>query len=235
MYTQMEKGLLMNENASVQSVIPIPRINELAPLFEAASTHGTIRLQDYRGKWLVLFSHPADFTPVCTTEFVAFARLYPEFLASNCDLLGLSVDSPYSHVAWLRSIEEHFGVQVLFPVIADLKLEVATAYGMMHPKDLDTATVRSTFIIDPEGRIRTIIYYPMTTGRSVREILRVVQALQTADDNQAATPESWQPGDKLVAYPPFSPEEAEARASQYGNDYKDWYLCMKSASDRRIG
>ncbi|HEB97595.1 MAG TPA: peroxiredoxin [Sedimenticola thiotaurini] len=205
----------------------MPRINEPAPAFEAPTTHGVKRLQDYRGRWLVLFSHPADFTPVCTTEFMAFAKHHQEFQAIGTELLGLSIDSHYSHVAWVRNIREKFGVEVQFPIIADLKMEVARAYGMIHPGAADTSAVRATFIIDPEGVLRAMVYYPMTNGRSIEEILRLVKALQTSDQNGVATPEGWQPGDKVIVPPPASTEEAEKRVSE-GYECVDWYFCKKS-------
>lgn len=156
--------------APAAAVVSMPRINEPAPAFRAQTTHGELSLQDYRGKWLVLFSHPADFTPVCTTEFSAFARQAPAFNAIGCELLGLSIDSIYAHLAWVRNIEEKFGVSIPFPIIEDLSMTVARAYGMIHPGAADTAAVRATFIIDPAGILRAMVYYPMTNGRSVAEI-----------------------------------------------------------------
>src|SRR3954468_10065141 len=167
---------------STEAVTPhIPRINEPAPEFEAKSTHGIIKLSDYtsKGKWVLLFSHPADFTPVCTTEFIEFARNHAEFEKRNVQLIGNSVDSVYSHIAWVRNIEENFGVQVKFPVIADLDQKVAKAFGMVHEAVSDTATVRAVFFIDPKGVIRALLYYPLSLGRNVDEILRVFEALQT--------------------------------------------------------
>ena len=153
----------------------IPRINDPAPDFEARSTHGIIRLSDYtsKGKWVLLFSHPADFTPVCTTEFVEFARHHPEFEKRNIQLLGNSVDSVYSHIAWVRNIEEHFKLRVPFPVIADLDQKIAVTYGMVHEAVSDTAAVRAVFFIDPKQNIRAILYYPMSCGRNIAELLRV--------------------------------------------------------------
>jgi alkyl hydroperoxide reductase subunit AhpC len=148
----------------------MPRLNEPAPAFEAPTTHGVKKLEDYRGKWLVLFSHPADFTPVCTTEFIAFAKRHADFQAINCELLGLSIDSNYSHIAWERNIKEKFGVEIGFPIIADLSMQVARAYGMIQPGASDTSAVRATFIIDPEGVLRAMVYYPMSNGRSIRRV-----------------------------------------------------------------
>lgn len=205
-----------------------PRMNEKAPAFEAPTTHGTKTLDDYHGRWLVLFSHPADFTPVCTTEFMAFAKRHEDFQAIDTELLGLSIDSHYSHVAWVRNIKEKFDVDVKFPIIADLSMDVAQAYGMIQPGASDTSAVRATFIIDPEGILRAMIYYPMTNGRSIDEILRLIKALQTSDANKVATPEAWQPGDKVIVPPPASVEEAEARANSGEYECTDWYFCKKA-------
>lgn len=205
-----------------------PRMNEKAPAFEAPTTHGTKNLDDYHGQWLVLFSHPADFTPVCTTEFMAFAKRHEDFRAINTELLGLSIDSHYSHVAWVRNIKEKFDVDVKFPIIADLSMDVARAYGMIQPGASDTSAVRATFVIDPEGILRAMIYYPMTNGRSIDEILRLIKALQTSDANKVATPEAWQPGDKVIVPPPASVEEAEARANSGEYECTDWYFCKKA-------
>lgn len=207
--------------------ISMPRINERAPEFEARTTHGVKKLSDYEGRWLVLFSHPADFTPVCTTEFMAFARHYDDFQKLNCDLLGLSIDSYYSHVAWVRNIKEKFGVEIQFPIIEDLSMNVARAYGMIHPGAADTSAVRATFIIDPKGTLRAMVYYPMTNGRSIPEFLRLVTALQASDANKIATPEGWQPGDKVIVPPPQDATAAETRLGE-GYECTDWYFCKKS-------
>ena len=204
----------------------IPRINEPAPAFKAKTTHGDRSLEDYRGKWLVLFSHPADFTPVCTTEFTGFANAAGEFAAANCELLGLSIDSIYSHLAWVGNIKEKFGVEIPFPIIEDLSMNVARAYGMIHPGASDTSAVRATFIIDPQGILRAMVYYPMTNGRSVAEILRLVRGLQTSLANGVATPEGWQPGDKVLAGAPKTVEEVDARLAE-GLETTDWYFSMK--------
>ncbi|AGA34358.1 Alkyl hydroperoxide reductase subunit C-like protein [Thioalkalivibrio nitratireducens DSM 14787] len=216
-----------NINA-VQNPAPgMPRLNEPAPEFEAKTTHGVKKLSDYRGKWVVLFSHPADFTPVCTTEFMAFANAYPEFQELNAELVGLSIDSNYAHLAWVRNIKEKFGVDIPFPIIEDLSMKVANAYGMIQPGASDTSAVRATFIIDDRGVLRAMVYYPMTNGRSIPEFLRLVKALQTSDSHGVATPESWQPGDKVIVPPPATAEGAEARM-QEGYECKDWYFCTKS-------
>lgn len=205
----------------------LPQINAPAPDFEAKTTHGVRKLADYKGKWLVLFSHPADFTPVCTTEFMAFAQYHPEFQKLNCDLLGLSIDSFYSHVAWVRNIKEKFGVEIPFPIIEDLSMKVANDYGMIHPGAADTSAVRATFIIDDKGILRAMVYYPMTNGRSIPEFLRLVTALQTSDKNKVATPAGWQPGDKVIVPTPQDADAAEKRMSE-GYECADWYFCKKS-------
>lgn len=205
----------------------MPRINEPAPDFTAKTTHGPLSLADYRGKWLILFSHPADFTPVCTTEFMGFARHADQFKAMNTELLGLSIDSNYAHIAWVRSIKEKFGVEIPFPIIEDISMQVASAYGMVHPGASDTQAVRATFFIDPEGMLRAMVYYPMSNGRSIAEFVRLMQALQTADANKIATPEGWQPGDKVIVPPPQTAPAAEARAGE-GHDYVDWYFSTKT-------
>ena len=210
-----------------QSAPAMPRLNEPAPAFEAPTTHGVKRLEDYRGKWLVLFSHPADFTPVCTTEFIAFAKRHADFQAINCELLGLSIDSNFSHIAWERNIKEKFGVEIGFPIIADLSMQVARAYGMIQPGASDTSAVRATFIIDPEGVLRAMVYYPMNAGRSIDEIHRLLVALQTADENACAMPENWRPGDPVIVPTPATPEAALARAGE-GYDTVDWYFSTRT-------
>ena len=205
----------------------MPRINEPAPPFKAKTTHGERSLDDYKGKWLVLFSHPADFTPVCTTEFMGFAKAADRFKALNCELLGLSIDSVHSHIAWMRSIEEKFGVEIPFPIIDDLSMNVAKAFGMIHPGASDTSAVRATFIIDPEGIVRAMVYYPMSNGRSVDEFVRLLTALQTSDANKVATPENWQPGEPVIVPPPATAEAAKARKDE-GYDYTDWYFSKKT-------
>ncbi len=211
----------------IQNTPVMPRLNEPAPNFEAKTTHGIRKLADYKGKWLVLFSHPADFTPVCTTEFMAFARYYPEFQKLNCELIGLSIDSYYAHVAWVRNIKEKFGVDIPFPIIEDLSMKVAKDYGMIQPGASDTSAVRATFVIDDRGILRAMVYYPMTNGRSIPEFLRLVAALQTSDKYKVATPEGWQPGDKVIVPPPQDVNAAEARMAE-GHECTDWYFCRKS-------
>ena len=217
----------MNDMTETRTVGQMPRMNEPAPRFEAPTTHGVKRLEDYKGRWLVLFSHPADFTPVCTTEFMAFAKAHADFQAIDTELLGLSIDSNHSHVAWVRNIKEKFGVEIPFPIIADLSMNVANAYGMVQPGASDTSAVRATFVIDPEGMMRAMVYYPMTNGRSIDEILRLVKSLQTSTEHGVATPEGWQPGDKVIVPPPSGTEEAEQRVNE-GYECVDWYFCKKS-------
>ncbi len=206
-----------------------PRLYEPAPDFQAVTTHGVKKLGDYRGRWLVLFSHPSDFTPVCTTEFIAFAKAHPSFQAIKCDLLGLSIDSVFSHIAWVRNIKEKFDVEIPFPIIEDLSMQVAHAYGMVQPGASDTAAVRAVFVIDPAGVLRAMLYYPMSNGRSVEEILRLVQALQTSDQHKVATPEGWKFGDKVIVPPPKTAAEAEQRVSANGATCVDWYFCQREA------
>jgi peroxiredoxin (alkyl hydroperoxide reductase subunit C) len=207
-------------------VVSLPLLGGKAPDFEALTTQGTLRLSDFKGSWLVLFSHPADFTPVCTTEFMAFSEIYDELQKRNTELLGLSVDSVSSHIAWIRNVEEKMGIKIPFPIIADLNKEVSTLFGMIHPSQSKTETIRCVFIMDPEGIVRTILYYPLTTGRNMQEILRIIDALQTTDKHKVATPANWKPGDPVVVPPPGTAEQAEERVKE-GYDCKDWYLCFK--------
>ncbi|CAZ89970.1 putative peroxiredoxin [Thiomonas arsenitoxydans] len=209
----------------------LPRLNEPAPNFNAVTTHGPRTLADYKGKWLILFSHPADFTPVCTTEFMGFAREAETFKSMNCELLGLSIDSIFAHLAWVRSIKQHFGVDIPFPIIEDLKMEVARAYGMIHPGAADTQAVRATFFIDPNGILRAMVYYPMSNGRSINEFVRLLQALQTSDKHGVATPEAWCPGDKVIVPPPktsAAAEERVAKGAAQGMEVTDWYFSKKT-------
>ncbi|TCO72768.1 peroxiredoxin [Chromatocurvus halotolerans] len=208
--------------------IGLPRLNERAPAFNAPTTDGPRSLEDYEGRWLVLFSHPADFTPVCTTEFIAFARRAQDFNTRGAELLGLSIDSTHSHIAWIRNIEEKFGVRIPFPIIADLKMDVARAYGMIHPGAADTSAVRATFIIDPKGVLRAMVYYPMSNGRSIDEFLRLLDALQTSDEHGVATPENWHPGEKVIVPPAKTAAEAAERMSSGEYDCVDFYFCQKA-------
>ena len=215
--------------------LTLPGLSQPAPAFEAKTTHGPKRLADYRDRWLVLFSHPADFTPVCTTEFAAFARAFPRFQALGCDLLGLSIDSTHAHIAWMRSIEANLGVKVEFPIIEDLSMEVSRAYGMLQPGASDTAAVRAVFVIDPQSVLRAMLYHPMSSGRSIDEILRLLQSLQTCDAEKVATPEGWRPGDPVIVPPPATLEEANqrnARAAAEGWECVDYYLCKRTLAVR---
>jgi peroxiredoxin 2/4 len=204
----------------------MPRIGERAPDFQALTTHGPLSMSDLKGQWVVLFSHPADFTPVCTTEFVALARLADEFAKRNVKLVGLSVDSIHSHLAWLRNIEEKLGVKIPFPVIADVDMKVANKFGMIQPEASTTAPVRALFVIDPEGFIQALIYYPLQTGRSTDEILRLVDALQTTYQHHVATPANWRPGEKVIVPPPLTQEQVEELQR---SDYEkiDFYLMKR--------
>jgi len=215
----------MNQNnMENQELAPMPlRLEEPAPQFTAPTTHGEISLKDYEGKWVVLFSHPADFTPVCTTEFIAFAKAAEDFRRLDTELIGLSIDSVFSHIAWERDIKDKFGVEVTFPIIADLGMDVAGKYGMIHPSASGTSAVRAVFVIDPEQKLRAMIYYPMTTGRSIAEVMRLVQGLQLNREHGLATPEAWQPGQPCIVPPPATRDAAEERV---GSDYDvtTWYF-----------
>ena len=206
----------------------IPRIGEPAPSFEIETTHGVINSESYKGKWFILFSHPSDFTPVCTTEFIGFQRIFPELQELNTELIGLSIDSVHSHIAWVRNIEEKFQVKIEFPIIADLNKEVAIKYGMLMAGNQSTEASRAVFVVDDKQVIRAIIYYPLSTGRNMDEILRLVRALQTADEYAVATPADWMPGEKVIVKPPRTQQEADERANSDEYDYVDWYFSKKN-------
>ena len=200
-------------------------------MFRISALHSKrARLSDYNGAWLILFSHPADFTPVCTTEFMAFSQIYDDLKKRNVELLGLSVDSVSSHIAWIKNCEEKMGVKIPFPIIADLNKEVAKKFGMIHPGESKTETVRCVFVIDSESKIRAMIYYPLITGRNMAEIIRLVDALQTSDKYKVATPANWKPGEPVVVPAPTTIEQADERVKQEGYECKDWYLCTKKTS-----
>lgn len=199
----------------------LPLIGELAPDFQARSTRGPVTLSDYRGRWLLLLSHPADFTPVCTSEFVALARSAERFKRLGCELVALSVDSLFAHIAWVLAIEEKFGVTVDFPIVEDVSLVISRVFGMVHPGAATTATIRAVFVIDPEGVIQAIQYYPMAVGRSVDELLRLVAALQAAAGSECSVPADWREGDPVLAPPPVGLDEARLRKGQA--DSRDWY------------
>jgi peroxiredoxin (alkyl hydroperoxide reductase subunit C) len=208
-----------------------PRIelNGPAPDFEANTTMGTVRLSSWQpGKWVILFSHPSDFTPVCTTEFIEFARNADALDKRNTVLLGNSIDSVFSHIAWIRNIEEKTGVAIRFPVIADLDQRVARLYGMIHKPSADTATVRCVFLIDPKRTIRAMVYYPMSVGRNIDEIIRVIDALQTADKHGVACPANWRPGQDVIVPPPKTAPEAAERAQHKEYQVTDWYFSKRS-------
>lgn len=213
-------------DAAKPAAPPGARIDEVAPDFEARSTQGIVRMSDYRGRWLVFFSHPADFTPVCTSEFLAFQNAAARFEALDADLLGLSIDSLYAHIAWIKDIEARFDTRITFPIIEDISMTVARLYGMVHDASATTAAVRSVFFIDPDGYIRAMIHYPMNVGRSVEEILRVLNALQVSDRNLVATPEGWVPGTPTVLPPPIDQAEADQRAQIAGGT---WYYTKSEA------
>lgn len=205
-----------------------------APDFTATTTFGPLRLSDYKGKWVVLFSHPGDFTPVCTTEFIAFAQAEPQFAEQNAQLLGLSIDSNPSHLAWVYAIYLTTGVEIPFPVIADRTGEIARLYGMIAPDASKQETVRNVFLIDPQQKIRAILIYPLTNGRSIPEILRLLTALQTTDKYKVVTPANWQPGQPVLVPPPQTYEGLLSRQNDpkaQGLTCKDWFLCGKELPD----
>ena len=209
-----------------QECLSFPSIGEPAPDFEAETTHGPLKLSSLKGKWVILFSHPADFTPVCTTEFLAFSEIHDELVALNVQLVGLSVDSVSAHLAWVHAVKEKMGVQIPFPIIADLTMKVSNLYGMIHRGQSSTAAVRAVFFIDDKGIMRAMLYYPLSNGRYMPEILRMVKAFQTSDKFKVATPANWQPGDKVVVPAPKTAAEMEKRPTE-GYECKDWYLCFR--------
>jgi len=220
----------------MEQAMRLPLIGEKAPSFKAETTQGPITFpDDFKGKWVVFFSHPADFTPVCTTEFMTFASMQPEFEKLNCKLLGLSIDSTYSHIAWLRTIREKIeykgmkGVEVTFPVISDLTMDVARAFGMLQPAASNTQAVRAVFIIDPQAVVRAILYYPLSNGRNMAEIKRLLMAMQLSDKHKVATPANWQPGDDVIVPPPGSCGVAKERMEKPDEDVRclDWFMCLK--------
>jgi peroxiredoxin (alkyl hydroperoxide reductase subunit C) len=215
----------------MQESVSLPKIGDTAPDFTAVTTQSAgMKFSEWQGdSWVVLFSHPADFTPVCSTELTEFARRAPEFAAIDTKLIGLSVDSIHSHLAWLQNMKEKLGVEVRYPLIADPDTKVSQLYGMIHPGASATATVRAVFVIDPKRVIRALVYYPMNAGRNVDEIIWLVTALQTADQYACALPVNWKPGEKVVVPPPKQVAEVEERLSHAGKDYeiKDFYLCLR--------
>lgn len=210
-----------NSNSAITAAYPALMLDRPVPSFIARSTQGVVSLDDYKGRWLIMFAHPADFTPVCTSEFIALQGAANEFEMRDCALLGLSVDSIYAHVAWVRNIKEKFGVEIKFPIVEDISMAISTAYGMLDSSSNSTATVRAVFFIDPLGILRAKIFYPMQVGRSVAEIIRVISALQSADEQQMSTPEGWMPGEKLVPMAPTTLKEANSISAM--PDMTEWY------------
>lgn len=207
----------------------MPRIGDMAPDFEAVTTTGVIKFSEYnKGSWVILFSHPADFTPVCTTEMSGFANESDFFEKHNTKLMGLSIDSIHSHIAWVNAVDEKTGVLFNFPIIADLDMKVAKLYGMLQPGESETAAVRAVFIMDPTGKIRLIMYYPLNVGRNMDEIKRALLALQTSDEYKVAMPLNWQPGDKVIVGAPKTLEGLKERKADTSLEQVDWYLAKKS-------
>ena len=215
------------EELNIQN--PMPRIGDLAPDFEAKTTAGPIKLSDFaKDKWIVFFSHPADFTPVCTTEMSGFAQRKSEFTALNTELLGLSIDSIHAHLGWVNNVHKNTGVYFDFPIIADIDMKVSKLYGMLQPNESETAAVRAVFFIDPKKKIRLIMYYPLNVGRNMDEILRALNALQTSDKHSVAMPLDWKPGDKVIIPPPKTLKEMESRLADPNCELVDFYLAKKS-------
>ncbi len=231
----------MEQNPQTPS-LAMPRIGDKAPSFKAVTTQGGITFpEQFVGSWVILFSHPADFTPVCTSEFMTFANLEGKFAEANCRLVGLSIDGLYSHIAWLRTIKEKIeykgmkNVEVKFPLIEDITMEVAKKYGMIQPGESQTKAVRAVFVIDPKGIIRTIIYYPLSLGRNFEELYRVVVALQTADSFSIATPADWQPGDDVIVPTAGSCGAAKERMESKDEMHcYDWFFCTKKLSKDKV-
>lgn len=226
-----------------QEIFTMPRIGDKAPAFKAVTTQGNIDFpHDYKGKWIILFSHPADFTPVCTSEFMAFGKMQQEFDDLNCQLVGLSIDGLSSHIAWLRTIKEKIqykgmkNIDVQFPLIDDIKMNVANKYGMVQPNESDTKAVRAVFYIDPAGIIRTIIYYPLNLGRNFAELKRILIGLQTSDEFGVSLPADWQPGDEVVVPAPTTTEAANKRMEKQteGVTCYDWFFCTKKLSKEEV-
>lgn len=226
----------------------MPRIGDAAPAFEANTTQGHISFpSDFKGKWKILFSHPADFTPVCTTEFMTFGHMAEEFEALNCQLIGLSIDGIHSHIAWLRTIREKIdfrgmkGIEVKFPLIDDISMNVAKLYGMIQPGESTTSAVRAVFFIDPQDKIRTIMYYPLSLGRNFDEIKRVLIGLQTVDNFGVALPADWRPGDEVIVPPAGSCGVAKERSEGADKELHcyDWFFCTrqlpKEEVERKLG
>ncbi len=218
-----------NENLQQEQIISMPRIGDQAPDFEAVTTKGKIKMSEFaKDKWVVMFSHPADFTPVCTTEMSGFATRKNEFDALNTELLGLSIDSVHAHLGWVQNVRENTGVYFDFPIIADIDMKVSKLYGMLQPNESETSAVRAVFFIDPNKKIRLVMYYPLNVGRNMDEILRALDALQTSDKYKVAMPLDWKRGDKVIVSPPKTLDELNARLEDDSLEKVDWYLAKKS-------
>jgi peroxiredoxin (alkyl hydroperoxide reductase subunit C) len=224
----------MEEESKQQMSMPL--IGDDAPKFKAKTTMGEINFpDDYKGKWVIFFSHPADFTPVCTTEFMTFASMQKELKDLNCELIGLSIDSIYAHIAWLRTIKEKIeykgmkNVEIMFPVIEDLKMDISKKFGMVQPNASTTQAVRAVFLIDPKAKVRAMLYYPLSNGRNMQEIKRLLLAMQKSDKEQIATPANWQPGDDVIIPPPGSCGVAKERMEkkEEGKYCLDWFMCFR--------
>ncbi|KYC52008.1 MAG: putative peroxiredoxin [Candidatus Methanofastidiosum methylothiophilum] len=224
----------MEEEPKQQMSMPL--IGDDAPKFKAKTTMGEINFpDDYKGKWVIFFSHPADFTPVCTTEFMTFASMQKELKDLNCELIGLSIDSIYAHIAWLRTIKEKIeykgmkNVEIMFPVIEDLKMDISKKFGMVQPNASTTQAVRAVFLIDPKAKVRAMLYYPLSNGRNMQEIKRLLLAMQKSDKEQIATPANWQPGDDVIIPPPGSCGVAKERMEkkEEGKYCLDWFMCFR--------
>src|SRR5574344_1248246 len=208
------------------------RIGDKAPEFDANTTFGKIKLSDYKDKWLILFSHPGDFTPVCTTEFLSFSKMYPEFQKRNCELLGLSIDSTPSHLAWVNNILKTTGIQVPFPIIEDRDMKIAKMYVMIAPNEKKKKTIRSVFFINPEQKISAILEYPMENGRNITEILRLLDAMQISAKDKVMTPANWLPGQPTILPPPSTyPELIDNKNNINGFNCIDWYLCFNLSNN----
>ena len=214
---------------TIEKVYAMPRIGDQAPDFEAVTTKGKIKFSDFaKDKWVVMFSHPADFTPVCTTEMSGFATKKSLFDALNTELLGLSIDSIHAHLGWVQNVRENTGVYFDFPIIADLDMKVSKLYGMLQPNESETAAVRAVFFIDPSKKIRLVMYYPLNVGRNMDEILRALEALQTSDKHKVAMPLDWKKGDKVIVGPPKTLDELNERINDDTLEKVDWYLAKKN-------
>ncbi|MBS9462596.1 peroxiredoxin [Flagellimonas sp. 389] len=217
-----------DSNFFKEEIQSMPRIGDKAPDFEALTTKGKIKLSDFaKDKWIILFSHPADFTPVCTTEMSGFATRKNEFDALNTELLGLSIDSIHAHLGWVQNVRENTGVYFDFPIIADLDMKVSKLYGMLQPNESETAAVRAVFLIDPEKKIRLIMYYPLNVGRNMDEIIRALEALQTSDEHKVAMPLDWKKGDKVIVPPPKTLDALNERLEDDSIQKVTWYLAKK--------